>query len=250
MKTWTSFIAVAICCAAPALQAGTTASSKAPQYVQPAKGDGNVVFYSHDRRDGANYNALGWYHALNNDLSLSGLYTRAFVGVGQYEYVAPGLPDPNVTGTLFDSDVGLGYRQVMPHLVLGGFASLHVRDRNLSAIDPSNNVGTDWGVRFGLDATGSYGSLYYSAIGQISTINWAIWSRYRVGYKVGAFTFGPEFVFLNDSQFTERRFGGFVSVQLCQRFSVSGYFGSADYGSSRGGGGNTPYGGVGLSVTF
>ena len=229
---------------AASLQAGTPA--KAPVAIQPQKGDGNVIFYSHDRRDGANYNALGWYHALNNDLSLSGLYTRAAVGVGQYDYTNP----RNITGTLFDADAGLGYRYVTQHLVIGGFTALHVRDRNLSAIDPANNVGTDWGVRFGLDATGSYGNLYYSAMGQISTVEWAIWSRYRLGYKFDRFTIGPEFVFLNDAQFTERRMGGFLMVQVCDKLSASFYFGSADFGSSNGGNGNTPYGGIGLSYTF
>lgn len=218
--------------------------------AQPEKGDGNVIFGSHDRRDGANYSALGWYHALNNDLGKSGFFTRAFVGAGQYEYVAPGLPDPNVTGTLFDADVGLGYRYVTQHLVLGGFASLHARDRNLDAIDPANNVGNDWGARFGLDATGSYGSLYYSAMGQVSTVEWAVWSRSRLGYKFDRFTIGPEFVFISDAQFTERRVGGFLSVQICPKFSTTFYFGSADFGSSRGGNGNTPYGGIGLSYTF
>ena len=134
--------------------------------------------------------------------------------------------------------------------MIGGSTALHLRDRNLSAIDPANNVGTDWGVRFGLDATGSYGNLYYSAMGQISTVEWAIWSRYRLGYKFDRFTIGPEFVFLNDAQFTERRVGGFLMVQVCNKLSASFYFGSSDFGSSRGGNGNTPYGGIGLSYTF
>ena len=44
-------------CAASSLQAGTPAP-KAPVAIQTQKGDGNVIFGSHDRRDGANYSNL------------------------------------------------------------------------------------------------------------------------------------------------------------------------------------------------
>lgn len=236
--------------AAASLQAGTSVPAKAPAAVQPAKGDGNVAFLSHDRRDGANYNALGWYHALNNDLSLSGLFTRAFVGVGQYDYQNFGVPGANITGTLFDADAGLGYRHVTQHLVLGTFAALHVRDRNLSMIDPANNVGTDWGVRFGADATGTYNNFYYSAQGQVSSVEWAVWARARLGYQFGRITIGPEYVYIHDAMFNERRVGGFVTAQITSKLSVSASFGSSDFGSSTGGAGNTPYGGLAMSFTF
>ncbi len=246
-------LALLILCVASSLQAG---AAKAPAAIQPAPGDGNVIFGEHSRRDDSSYSSLGYMHALNNDLSLGGLFVRAFTGVGQYEYHRDGnqLPDNDITGTLFDADLGLGHRHVTQHLTLGAFVGLHVRDRNLDAIDPTNEVGTDWGARFGLDATGHCNGFYYSAIGQISSVEWSVWTRGRLGYQFGSVTVGPEFIYLNDAMFSERRFGGFITWQACPHLALTGAMGSADYGSSGsvgiGQAGNTPYGSLSFVFTF
>lgn len=250
MKSTLTLLALGIACT---LNAGTVAPGKAPA-MQPApeKGDGTVVFGEHQRRDQANYSSLGFMHALNDDLSLSGLYVRGFVGGGYYDYNATGLQVSEVSSRLFDADLGIGYRHVTQYLTLGAFAAVHVRDRNMGFNDPSNDLstGTRWGARFGLEATGNINGFYYSAIGQVSTVETAIWSRGRIGYTFGRVTVGPEFIYLNDAMFDERRFGGFVTVQVLNNLSVTASAGSADYGSALGGAGNTPYGALGFAVTF
>lgn len=235
------------------LSAGTVAPDKAPMQPVPAeKGDGTVVFGETQRRDQANYTSLGFMHALNNDLSLSGLYIRGFVGGGYYDYYTSGLQVSEVTTRLFDADVGLGYRWVSQYLTLGAFASVHVRDRDMQFNDPANDLstGTRWGARFGAEATGNINGFYYSALGQISTVETAIWTRARIGYNFGRVTIGPEFIYLNDAMFDERRFGGFITLQVLNNLSITASGGSSDYGSALGGAGNTPYGAVGFAVTF
>lgn len=218
----------------------------------PEKGDGTVIFGDTTRRDGANYTDLGIIHALNNDLSLSGVFFRGFVGGGYYDYNATGLQVSEVTTRLLDVDAGVGYRHVMPGLTLSAFAALHMRDRDMQFNDPSNDLstGTRWGARFGLEATGNVGGFYYSALGQVSTVETAIWTRGRIGYNFGRVTIGPEFIYLNDAMFDERRFGGFVTVQVLNNLSLTVSGGSADYGSALGGAGNTPYGALGFAVSF
>lgn len=250
MKKTLTLLALGIACT---LNAGTVAPGKAPA-IQPApeKGDGTVVFGETQRRDQANYTSLGFMHALNNDLSLSGFYVRGFVGGGYYDYFTNGLQVGEVTTRLFDADVGFGYRHVTQYLTLGAFASLHVRDRDMQFNDPANDLstGTRWGARFGAEATGNINGFYYSAIGQVSTVETAIWSRARIGYNFGRVTVGPEFIYLNDAMFDERRFGGFVTVQVLNNLSLTVSGGTADYGSAVGGAGNTPYGALGFAVTF
>lgn len=250
MKKAITLLALGIACT---LNAGTVAPGKAPM-IQPApeKGDGTVIFGEHQRRDQANYSSLGFMHALNDDLSLSGLFLRGFVGGGFYDYHTNGLQVNEVSTRLFDADLGIGYRHVTQYLTLGAFASAHVRDRNMEFNDPANDLstGTRWGARFGLEATGECHGFYYSAIGQISTVESALWTRGRIGYNFGRVTVGPEFIYFNDALFDERRFGGFVTVQVLNNLSLTVSGGSADYGSALGGQGNTPYGSVGFAVSF
>lgn len=250
MKKILSILALGIACN---LNAGTVAPGKQP--VQPTiaeQGPSTAIWGDHARRDGASYSDLGFIHALNNDLNQSGVFIRGMVGGGEYSYYNPALQDSTVTGRLLDADLGVGYRAVMPGLTLSAFAAAHVRDRNLDNNDPSNDLstGTRWGARFGLEATGNISGFYYSAIGQISTVETAIWTRGRIGYNFGRVTVGPEFIYLNDAMFDERRFGGFVTVQVLNNLSVTASAGSADYGSALGGAGNTPYGALGFVVSF
>lgn len=249
MKRILTILAFGIACN---LSAGTSAPGKQPVLPPAEKGDGTVVFGEHQRRDGANYTSLGFMHALNNDLSLSGVYFRGFVGGGYYDYNTSGLAVNEITGRLLDVDLGVGYRHVTKYLTLGAFAAAHMRDRDLEFNDPGNDInsGTHWGARFGAEASGSWNNIYYSAIGQISTIEWALWTRARLGYTFGRVTIGPEYIYMNDAMFDERRFGGFVTVQVLNNLSVTGSFGTADFGSARGGAGNTPYGSLGFAVTF
>jgi hypothetical protein len=136
--------------------------------------------------------------------------------------------------------------------MLGAYVGAHVRDRNLTAIDPANNnIGTDWGARAILDVYGNVGPFTVMAMGQYSTIENAIWSRARVGYNIcEKFRFGPEFIYLNDAQFDERRVGGFLTFQTCPKSNLTLATGYSNYGSSTGGGGNSMYGTVEFSLNF
>ncbi len=250
MKKAITLLALSIACT---LNAGTVAPGKAPM-IQPApeQGPGTVIWGDHTRRDGASYSDLGFIHALNNDLNQSGLFLRGMVGGGEYTYQNQALQDDIVTGRLLDADLGIGYRYATQYLTLGAFAAAHVRDRNLDNNDPSNDLstGTRWGARFGLEASGNINGFVYSAIGQVSTVETALWTRGRVGYNFGRVTVGPEFIYLNDAMFDERRFGGFVTVQILNNLSITASGGSADFGSALGGKGNTPYGALGFVVSF
>jgi len=175
----------------------------------------------------------------------------AFSGLGEYEYRQRGLSNPEVGGRLFDADLALGYRYVTGNWVIGGFAGVHLHDFDLFDSDPTNpGEGTDWGARFGLDITGTTGPIYWSAIGQYSTVEEAIWSRARVGYMFGRVTIGPEFVYLEDDRFDEYRIGGFVRVKILENLSVTGAAGSAYYDGQFQDDDQSFYGSLGLVVTF
>jgi hypothetical protein len=215
----------------------------------PTGADANVLFAGYDFRHDAYYMHGGIMHDLNGNMGDGGLFLRAFTGFGSYNYdTIPGAP--HITGQLFDADFGLGYRHVISNWILGAYAGAHVRDRNLTAIDPANPVGTDWGARIVLDANGTFGNLFVNAIGQYSTIENAIWTRARVGYQVcSKVAIGPEYIYLNDSQFNERRTGGFIRINTCPKSNLTLSLGYADFGG-RGSAGTSMYGSVAFSLNF
>lgn len=215
----------------------------------PTGASANVLFAGYDFRQDAYYLHGGLMHDLDGNMGNGGLFLRAFTGFGSYNYdVLPGAP--HVTGQLFDADLGLGYRHVISNWIVGAYAGAHLRDRNLTAIDPANDVGTDWGARFVLDAHGTFGAFFVNAIGQYSTIENSIWTRGRVGYQVcEKFSFGPEFIYLNDAQFNERRSGGFFTIKTCPMSDLTLSAGYADFGG-RGSAGTSMYGSVAFSVNF
>ncbi|MBK8091788.1 MAG: cellulose biosynthesis protein BcsS [Verrucomicrobiaceae bacterium] len=230
--------------------AGTsTCTSCTPTAPVPTGSYANTVFAGYDFRHDSYYMHGGIQHDLNGNMGDGGLYLRAFTGFGSYNYdTIPGAG--HTTGQLFDADLGLGYRLPVGSFVLGAYAGAHLRDRNLTAIDPANPVGTDWGARFVLDAHGSLGAFDIGLIGQYSTIENAIWTRARVGYKVcERVTVGPEFIYLNDAQFNERRVGGFIKIATCPMSALTLAAGYADY-SGRGTADTSMYGSVGFSVNF
>jgi hypothetical protein len=210
----------------------------------------NTVFAGYDFRQDSYYLSGGLMHDLNGNMGDGGLFLRAFTGFGSYNYdTIPGAP--HVTGQLFDADLGLGYRLPVGQWVLGAYVGAHLRDRNLTAIDPANNVGTDFGARVVLDAYGTVGAFTIMAIGQISSIENAVWTRTRVGYNCcEKLRFGPEFIYLNDAQFDERRLGGFLTFQTSPMSNLTLAAGYADFGSSNGGAGTSMYGSVEFSVNF
>jgi hypothetical protein len=231
--------------------AGTAPAPKNPVApIAATNSVANVLFGGYDYRDDAWYSHLGFMHDLDGDLGTGGLFLRGFVGAGQYQYLSGGLPDNNITGTLIDSDIGLGYRHMFGGFVASVFASVHMRDRNLNAIDPANNVGTDWGARIGADITGKIGNIFISAISQYSTVEHSTWNRGRLGYAFGPITIGPEFIYMNDAQFDERRIGGFVQWQCCPSFAIIGSAGNADWGSVQGVPGESFYAGLAFVATF
>ena len=235
---------------ATSLQAGTSAPSAKTVISPTVNPHANVVFGGWETRDNSWYSHLGYMNDLDGDLSTGGLFVRAFSGYGQYDYV--GGIDGSITGTLFDADAGLGYRYLINKFVIGAYAGLHVRDRDLDGFDANASEGTDWGARFSLDVTGQVGSIYVSAIGQFSTVEEAIWSRFRTGYVFGKLTIGPEYVYMSDSQFEENRLGGFVQYQDCSSFAIIGTLGHAAYSFRRGNNNDDTslYGGVSAVFTF
>lgn len=249
MKTIATLLASAsLALAASAGDAKAPAKNPITPVIDP---HANVVFAGLDMREYSWYTHLGYMYALNGDLGTSGLFVRAFSGLGEYEYRQRGLSNPEVGGRLFDADLALGYRYVTGNWVIGGFAGVHLHDFDLFDSDPTNpGEGTDWGARFGLDITGTTGPIYWSAIGQYSTVEEAIWSRARVGYMFGRVTVGPEFVYLEDDRFDEYRIGGFVRVKILENLSVTGAAGSAYYDGQFQDDDQSFYGSLGLVVTF
>jgi len=102
----------------------------------------NTVFAGYDFRQDSYYLSGGLMHDLNGNMGDGGLFLRAFTGFGSYNYdTIPGAP--HVTGQLFDADLGLGYRLPVGQWVLGAYVGAHIRDRNLTAIDPAS-MGPPW----------------------------------------------------------------------------------------------------------
>jgi Cellulose biosynthesis protein BcsS len=254
MKSITTLLSTLLIAAG--LQAGepTMAPSKGGPVVQPADTIGNAIFTGIDVRNEAWYSHVGYIRDLDGDFSTSGLFLRGFAGYGQYDYdyTAPGVT--NITGTVFDADLGLGYRHVAGNMVYSAFAALHVRDRDLDSFDANRTEDTDFGARFGLDATGTFGNLYVSGMGMYSTVEEAIWLRGRVGYQFGRVTVGPEVVYLSDAEFDEVRYGLFAQFKCCDRLSITGSIGHADYEASRLNNNRTEglsiYGTLGMTFAF
>lgn len=250
MKKITTLLAtLSMALAANAGEAPPPAKNSQP--ITPALDPhGNVIFAGLDVREYSWYTHLGYMYALNGDLGTSGLFLRAFSGLGEYEYDQRALANSEVQGRIFDADLSLGYRYLTGNFVIGGFAGLHVHDLNLFDRDPTNpGGGTDFGARFGLDVTGTTGPIYWSAIGQYSTVEQAIWSRARVGYTFGKVIVGPEVVYLEDDRFDEYRLGGFVKVQILANMSITGAAGVANY-DGQFGDDQSFYGSLGLVFTF
>ena len=235
---------------ATSLHAGTSAPSSKNVISPTVDPQANVIFTGFETRDNSWYSHLGYMNDLDGDLSTGGLFVRAFGGYGQYDYV--GGTDGSITGSLFDADAGLGYRYLINNFVIGAYAGVHVRDRDLDGFDANASESTDWGARFSLDVTGRVGNIYVSAIGQYSTVEESVWSRFRTGYVFGKLTIGPEYVYMRDAQFEENRFGGFVQYQACSSFAIIGTFGHADYSFRRGTNNDDSslYGGIAAVFTF
>ncbi len=253
MKNATHIFALVFASILLALPVDTNADGGGKPVVASHDPDGNVLFTGLDARADSWYTHAGTIMALNGDLGTSGLYFRAFGGVGQYNYDIGTPLNINIEGTLLDADMGLGYRYLQNGWVYGIYTGLHVRDRSFNRIDPGNLIGgTDLGARFLADATGTTGPIWWNGIAQFSTVDSAWWTRARVGYELNKFKVGPEFIYQTDVQFEEYRIGGFVSAQLTEKFKATVSLGVANYENSRGGivKDDSLYGSFGLSFLF
>jgi hypothetical protein len=218
------------------------------------------VFTGFGGRNSSWYSYAGTVFALNGDINSSGWYLRSQIGGGQYAYSTPAIQG-RVRGSLFDADLGIGYKQYFgPDWSLQGFVGPHYRDRDLNIVDPGSNVTSSdkVGARTGLQFTGTPNSFYVSGIGQYSTVDNAVWSRLRLGYKITPedVTVGPEGLYFGDKDFDEYRGGAFVKFPINDMIELSfsgGYTSFTSQGGNQGGTHNSnssPYGDVGLSFSF
>jgi hypothetical protein len=235
---------------ASGLQAGTP-SAKAPVLSPTVSPTANALFGGFEAREDSNYSHLGLIHDLDGDLGTGGLFLRSFVGYGTYDYVG-GLLNNGVKGTLWDADLGIGYRHMVDSMVYSLSVGPHIRSRDVDHVDTSVDESTKWGARAVLDATGTIGGIYVSGIAQYSTVENAVWTRARAGYALGKVTVGPEFIYLRDAQFSEYRVGGFALWQCCSNFAITGSLGYADWDTRRGANreSSSLYGGAAFVLTF
>lgn len=252
-KTATLLALSALTLAANAGEVTTTRTAVQPRLEASNPGFGNVLFAGIDTREEATYGYAGLIHALNCDLNESGFFVRGFLGYGEYEYRNFGLLNPEVEGELFDADLGLGYKYVInDQWNVSAFAAGHYHSDERNQVDPSNTPDDDdFGGRFGADITGTTGPIWWNGIAQYSTIEDAKWARARVGYNFGRVVVGPEFIYLEDGRFEEKRIGAFVKFQATDALEISASIGNADIDAEgRSSDDSALYGTVGVGFCF
>jgi hypothetical protein len=212
----------------------------------------STVFAYGDLREDAWYSCVGALHALNGDLYSSGIILRGFFGAGQYDYNQFNLSNPEVTGSIYDITVGAGYRQQLGNsFSITGFVSPHVRWRSLDQIDIYNQVeSVQWGVQFGAELYGRTGPISWDVITQFTTVENSFWGRARAGYEFEHVNFGPELTYIENGQFNEHRFGGFIGFKPCPRSTITLNGGHAIYQFGNGADQSSLYIGFGFNYSF
>lgn len=251
-KTATILILSALTLAANAGESAVYRTAPQSRLEASNPGFGTVVFAGGDVREDAWYSHVGFIHSLNCDLNESGVFLRGFAGWGGYNYTQEALASSNVEGDLFDADLGLGYNFVLNEdWKLGAFAAGHYHSEDINQTDPSNDPeGDNVGAKFGIDLTGTTGAIWWNGIAQYSTVQDAVWTRARVGYNFGGVVIGPEFTYLENHSFEEKRIGAFAKVQVLDNIEISGSVGAANYEGDRSNDDDSWYGTLGVSYAF
>ena len=183
------------------------------------------------------YGYAGASTAINGDLYKDGVVARASIGGGQYDYSTVA-----VTGGKVDADVvavdimggyqkyfSLGYGQKVSRGTL--YAGADYQNHSLSPSDSSARVkGGEYGFKtlaeLNLNVTDQISA---QLIGSYSTGFNTYWSRERVGYDIGFGTVGPEFTFLGNKSFDQRRFGAYIGeVSVVKNVKASASVGYSD----------------------
>ena len=138
----------------------------------------------------------------------SGVRLRVEGVVGEYSYRASS--DRTVRGYQQEGSLLAGYELVWKDAALAGYVGLHVRNNDLSFVDPNNSVvGTEVG---GKAAVSFYATptdnTFVSAYGSYSTNFNAYYTRVRAGVMVADGVYvGPEALLLGDNFFQQWRAG-------------------------------------------
>lgn len=215
----------------------------------------HVVFTGLEGRDRSVFAYAGTIYSLNQDINSTGWFLRGSVGGGQYEYGRTAATGGKVTGSIVSFNASVGYKHYFNNeLNVSAWGGPEVRDHDLDKSDTLNGTtGTEAGGRFGVELQDMTGPVYWSVMGQYSTIHDSIWTRARVGYRFEGehqVTVGPQGNYLRDTGYEDRRVGGFVSFQINELIGMSLGAGYSDTNSKFGREGNSAYGEMGLVFCF
>lgn len=173
-----------------------------------------VIVSGGDITERAHEGYLGFYSALNGDLSREGWVFRLFGTRGSYEY-GGGIAN---SSDWWQGDAMIGYQWVRGRVDVGVYVGVDYQNYDLQVPDPTNELrGSETGFKVAVDieSNGRDNSPWYFALnGSYSTAFDTYYALARVGYDFGRVTVGPEGWLLGDVTGDAQRLGAFVRFDL------------------------------------